>query len=80
MRLLFLMAVVFCLPLTVQGQNSFSLDSASTLPGSVVDVVVRLDNQAPVQGFQCAISWDSSLFSFLSTHTNGTDAEASLSP
>ncbi len=76
----FLLTVFFCLPLTVQGQNSFSVDTASTIPGSVVDVVVRLNNESDVQGFQCAITWDANLFTFVNTHTSGTDVESILSP
>jgi|MDSW01.3.fsa_nt_gb hypothetical protein len=81
MRLaIFFVLVMANLSMTVQGQNHFSLESASTIPGSTVDAIVRLENQSPVQGFQCAITWDSTLFSFSDTSTDGTDIEQILSP
>jgi hypothetical protein len=81
MRSTVLLLIVFlCLPLIAQVQNSFSIDSTAAIPGSVVDVVIRLDNQSEVQGYQCAITWDAGLFTFVSTHTDGTDVESILSP
>ena len=80
MRLtIFFVLVMANMSMTVQGQNHFSLDSAFTIPGSTVDIIVRLENQSPVQGFQCAITWDSTLFSFSDTNTDGTDIEQILS-
>ncbi len=75
-----LLIIFFCTPMTIQGQNSFELDSTSTIPGSLVDVVIRLENQSHVQGYQCAITWDATLFTFVSTTAEGTDAAAILAP
>ena len=36
-----LLTVFLCFPLIAQGQNSFSINSVATIPGSVVDVVIR---------------------------------------
>ncbi|MDE0959290.1 MAG: cohesin domain-containing protein [Planctomycetota bacterium] len=65
---------------TVSGQNLIHVDDNTATPGSSVEVTVRLDNSAAVQGYQCALSWDSNIFTFDQASTSGLDIEDQLDP
>jgi hypothetical protein len=62
------------------GQDLMHIDDAVAIPGAQLDIIVRLDNSIGVQGFQCALSWDSSIFTFDSVDTAGLDIELLLAP
>ena len=83
MRDLFIPAVIAAtiyFSATVSGQNLIHVDDNTAIPGSTVDVTVRLNNLSPVQGYQCALSWDSNIFTFNQVNTNGLDIETELAP
>ena len=64
----------------ISGQDLMHVDDAVAIPGAQLDLIVRLDNSTGVQGFQCALSWDSSIFTFDSVDTAGLDIELLLAP
>ena len=74
MRDLFIPAVIAAsiyFSAAVTGQNLIHVDDNTAIPGSTVDVTVRLNNISPVQGYQCALSWDSNIFTFNQVNTDG---------
>ena len=61
-------------------QDLMWIDDSTAIPGSHAEAIVRLNNQLHIQGFQSAISWDSTIFSHVSEDTSGLDIEILLAP
>lgn len=56
------------------------IEDTTAIPGSQAELIVNLDNDYHIQGFQCAISWDSNVFSHVDENTTGLDIEILMSP
>jgi len=65
---------------TADAQNTMQVSSTSTTPGGNATVEVLLTHDANVQGFQTAMTWDSTLLTNIAIDYVGMDVQALLLP
>lgn len=71
-------AAFCCSP--AHGQTAFKILDATTNPGSSATAIIEISHEADIQGFQVAMTWDSTLLTFDELGTNGLDIEILLAP
>ncbi len=75
-----LIVSILCLSSIARGQDQLQVDDGMAIPGSQFNAIIRLDNELSVQGFQCALTWDSNIFTFTGVTLSGLDIEELLGP
>ncbi|MGE4619706.1 MAG: dockerin type I domain-containing protein [Planctomycetota bacterium] len=75
---IFLAIFSICTP--APAQDLMWIEDSTAIPGAHADVIVRLNNDYHIQGFQSAIRWDSNVFTHVDEGTSGLDIETLLNP
>ena len=83
MRHVYVMAFIFALislSSPLKAEDLMWIEDSTAVPGSQAELIIKLNNDYHIQGFQCAISWDSNIFSHVDENTTGLDIESLLAP